>query len=59
MKRANSTKREDILAVMPKTNYNGLTGNIQFDAKGDLKGAAVSLYKYVGGKQSLLDVLKM
>jgi len=59
MKRANSTKREDIMAAMGKTNYNGLTGNIQFDDHGDLKGASVSLYKYVGGKQTLLDVLKM
>ena len=59
MKRANSIKREDILAAMPATNYNGLTGNIQFDEHGDLKGASVSLYKYVKGKQELLDVLKM
>jgi branched-chain amino acid transport system substrate-binding protein len=59
MKRAGSVKRADILAAMPATNYNGLTGNIQFDQYGDLKGAAVSLYKYVGGKQTLLDVLKM
>lgn len=59
MKRANSTKKADILAAMPKTDYNGTMGNIQFDQYGDMKGASVSLYKYVSGKQTLLDVVKM
>ncbi|HEY0294828.1 MAG TPA: branched-chain amino acid ABC transporter substrate-binding protein, partial [Bordetella sp.] len=59
MKRAKSVKREDVLAALPSTNYNGVTGNIQFDEHGDLKGASISLYKYVSGKQTLLDVLKM
>ncbi len=59
MKRSNSITRAGILAAMPSTNYNGLTGNIQFDQHGDLKNASISLYKYVGGKMTLLDVVKM
>ncbi|HEU0231429.1 MAG TPA: branched-chain amino acid ABC transporter substrate-binding protein, partial [Burkholderiaceae bacterium] len=59
MKRSKSITRAGILSAMPSTNYNGLTGNIQFDQHGDLKGASISLYKYVNGKQTLLDVIKM
>jgi branched-chain amino acid transport system substrate-binding protein len=59
MKRANSTKRADILAAMPKTKTNGVIGPIQFDEHGDLKDASISVYGYENGKQHLVDVMKM
>ncbi|HTH60808.1 MAG TPA: branched-chain amino acid ABC transporter substrate-binding protein [Paraburkholderia sp.] len=55
MKRAGSTEPDKILAAMPATNYEGVLGQTQFDSKGDLRHGVISLYKYVGGKQILLD----
>jgi branched-chain amino acid transport system substrate-binding protein len=59
MKRANSTDPAKILAMMPSTDYKGVLGETQFDSHGDLKQGVISLYNYVGGKQTLLDVVKM
>src|SRR5476649_1857934 len=59
MKRANSTKAPDILAAMPSANFVGVLGRTQFDAHGDLKQGAISLYDYKRGKQTLLTVVKM
>jgi branched-chain amino acid transport system substrate-binding protein len=59
MKRANSTDPAKILAAMPATDYHGVLGETQFDSKGDLKQGVISLYNYVGGKQKLLDIVKM
>ena len=59
MKRADSTDAAKILAAMPATDFQGVLGETQFDAHGDLKQGAISLYDYVGGKQTLLDVVKM
>ena len=58
MKRAGSTAPDKILAAMPATNYQGVLGQMQFDSKGDLLHGTISLYKYVGGKQTLLDYVK-
>lgn len=58
MKRAGSTAPDKILAAMPATNYEGVLGQTQFDSKGDLLHGTISLYKYVGGKQTLLDYVK-
>jgi len=59
MKRANSTDSAKILAAMPATDHQGVLGKTAFDAKGDLKQGMISLYDYAGGKQKLLDVVKM
>lgn len=59
MKRANSVKASSILAAMPKTDYDGIIGQIEFDSKGDLAHSTISLYNYKSGKKSLLDVVKM
>ncbi|MDE1179092.1 branched-chain amino acid ABC transporter substrate-binding protein [Paraburkholderia sp.] len=59
MKRAKSIRAADILAAMPGTDFMGVLGKTQFDAKGDLKQGAISLYDYRSGKQNLLDVVKM
>jgi branched-chain amino acid transport system substrate-binding protein len=59
MKRANSTDAAAILAAMPATDYAGLTGQIRFDSKGDLKQSAITLNQYKDGKIATLDVVKM
>jgi branched-chain amino acid transport system substrate-binding protein len=59
MKRANSADPAKILAAMPSTDYSGVTGEIQFDSRGDLKQGVVSLYRYDAAKKTLIDVVKM
>jgi branched-chain amino acid transport system substrate-binding protein len=59
MKRANSTDPAKILAAMPSTDYKGVIGETTFDEHGDLKHGVISLYKYVGGKKTVLDIVKM
>ncbi|BFG79781.1 branched-chain amino acid ABC transporter substrate-binding protein [Paraburkholderia terrae] len=59
MKRANSTDRNAILSAMQATDYRGVTGQTSFDRNGDLKHGVISLYRYVGGKKTLLDSVTM
>ena len=59
MKRANSIDAPKVLAAMPSTDYNGVTGHIAFDDKGDLKEGAITLYDFKDGKKAVLDVVKM
>lgn len=59
MKRANSTDPAKILAQMPTENYGGVTGNIAFDAKGDLKQSPITLYDFKNKKKSALTVIKL
>ncbi|WP_184007000.1 MULTISPECIES: branched-chain amino acid ABC transporter substrate-binding protein [unclassified Paraburkholderia] len=58
MKRAQSADSAKILAAMPATDYHGVLGETQFDSKGDLRHGVISLYKYVGGRQTLLGVVE-
>jgi branched-chain amino acid transport system substrate-binding protein len=55
MKRANSTDRAAITGVMPQTSYNGVTGTISFDEKGDIKGGAISMFTVKDGKLSYIS----
>lgn len=50
MKRANSTQPSKYLPEIGKTRLEGVTATIEFDAKGDLKNTAVSLYRYRADK---------
>ena len=59
MKRASSIDPAKILAVMPATDYTGVLGRIQFNSHGDLRNSVISLYRYVGGIQQLIDVVKL
>jgi len=58
MKRANSAEPAKYLPELAKTKYKGVTGNIEFDAKGDIKEGTLTLYSYKGGKRQLLAVTK-
>ena len=50
IKRAGKADRASITAAMPATNYAGLTGQIAFDDKGDIKNGAISMFKVKDGK---------
>ncbi|MDH4114470.1 MAG: branched-chain amino acid ABC transporter substrate-binding protein [Burkholderiaceae bacterium] len=58
MKRAGKADRASITAAMPTTNYNGLTGTIAFDDKGDIKGGAISMFKVNNGKLEYVSTVR-
>lgn len=58
MERANSIDPKQYLPELAKTNHEGVTGNIQFDSKGDLAGGSVTLYQVKGGKWEPLETVK-
>ena len=57
MKRANSVDPAKYLDAVGKSSYEGVTAKIEFDDKGDLKGGAISIYQYKGGKLEYVDTL--
>jgi branched-chain amino acid transport system substrate-binding protein len=58
MKRANSIEAPKVLAAIASTDFNGLTGHIAFDDKGDLKAGTITLYDFKDKKKNVLDVVK-
>ena len=58
MQKANSVEPAKYLPELAKTSYDGVTGKIAFDAKGDIKDGALTLYTYKGGKRSSMMVVK-
>ena len=59
MQRAKSTDPTKYLPELAKTSgYKGVTGTIAFDAKGDIKNGALTLYTYKGGKRDQIAVVR-
>ncbi len=58
MQKANSIEPANYLPELTKINYQGITGLIEFDAYGDMKHGALTLYTFKGGKRSQLAVTK-
>ena len=58
MKIAQSVDPEAIAAAMPKVNFEGLIGPISFDAIGDIKGGAISIFEVKGKKLEVVDIVK-
>lgn len=58
MQRAKSADPAVFVAELARTHYQGVTGNIAFDAKGDLLDAAMTIYTYRGGKKVKLEVVR-
>ena len=50
IKRAQSIEPAKIVAELHKTNYPGVTAQVQFDENGDIKDGAISFYKVQGAK---------
>jgi branched-chain amino acid transport system substrate-binding protein len=58
MQNAKSADPAKYLPELKKIKYQGVTGPIQFDDKGDIKDGALTLFTYKGGKKTKLDVIK-
>jgi len=58
MVKAGSADPAKYLPELGKSNYNGVTGTIAFDAKGDIKNGALTLYTYKGGKREQIAVVR-
>ena len=59
MVKANSSDPAKYLPVLAKiSDYKGVTGNIGFDEKGDIKNGALTLYSYKGGSKINLAVVR-
>jgi branched-chain amino acid transport system substrate-binding protein len=57
MQRANSADPKKYLTELHKTNYDGVSGRIVFDPKGDLKDAMLTVYTFKGGKRTIIKVV--
>jgi len=58
MQNAKSADPAKYLPELKKIRYEGVTGTIQFDDKGDIKDGALTLFTYKGGKRTRLDVVR-
>jgi branched-chain amino acid transport system substrate-binding protein len=58
MQNAKSSDPAKYLPELAKIHYQGVTGPIAFDSKGDIKDGTLTLYTYKGGKRELLEVTK-
>ncbi len=58
MVKAGSADPAKYLPVLAGISYKGVTGNIAFDAKGDIKNGALTLYTYRGGERAELGVVR-
>ena len=55
MQAAGSADPKVYLPKMAATNYKGITTNVQFEANGELKNPAMTLYTYKGDKKVALN----
>ncbi len=58
MKNAGSADPAKYLPELAKIHTKGITGNIAFDAKGDIKDGSLTLYTYKAGKRDKIAVVK-
>ncbi len=59
MQRAKSAEPAKYLPELAKTTgYKGVTGTISFDAKGDIKNGALTLYTFKAGKRDQIAVVR-
>ena len=58
MRRADSADPHKYLPEITKTDYQGVTGHIRFDAKGDVAGGSVTLYQMKDGAWQVLETVR-
>jgi len=58
MVKAGSSDPAKYLPVLKVTNYQGVTGPITFDEKGDIKNGSFTLYTYTAGMRVTLGVIR-
>lgn len=57
MQKADSSNPEDYLPELKTISYDGVTGNIAFDERGDMKKAALTLYTFKNGQKTQMMVV--
>jgi branched-chain amino acid transport system substrate-binding protein len=57
MQKAGSADPAKYLPELANSQHQGVTGNITFDEKGDIKGGGISLYQVQGGKWVFLETI--
>ena len=58
MQKANSADPSKYLPELAKISYNGVTGTIAFDAKGDIKDGTLTLFTYKKGQREKIAVVR-
>jgi branched-chain amino acid transport system substrate-binding protein len=58
MQKAGSPEPAKYLPVLAKIRHKGVTGNIAFDARGDVQDGVLTIYTFKGGKRQQLTVMK-
>ncbi len=58
MQKANSVEPAKYLPELAKINHKGVTGTIEFDARGDIRNGTLTLYTFKGGKREQIAVTK-
>jgi len=58
MQNAKSSDPAKYLPELKKIKYQGVTGLIQFDDKGDIKDGALTLFTFKGGKRTKMEVIR-
>lgn len=58
MNKAGSSNPSKYLPLLAKTQYKGVTGNIAFDAHGDIRDGVITLYTFKGGHRTPIAVTK-
>ncbi len=58
MKKADSAEPAKYLAALAASDYNGASGNIKFDEKGDRKDAEMTIFTLKDGKITPLAIIK-
>ena len=58
IRRAGTLDRAAVTAAVATTDLDGLTGHIAFDAKGDLKNGAISIYTVQDGKLTFVSTTR-
>ena len=58
MKNANSAEPAKYMQALSGITYDGVTGKIAFDGKGDIKNGALTLFTYKDGKRNEISVVQ-
>ena len=58
MQKANSAEPAKYLPELARISHDGVTGPIAFDARGDIKEGALTLYTFKGGRKEKIAVVK-
>mgnify|MGYP000874439829 CR=1 FL=1 len=58
MQKADSTDPEKYMPELAKIEYDGITGHIAFDERGDMRKAALTLYTFKGGQKTQMMVVQ-